>query len=290
MKKYLLILPFLSFSIAVFSQNCKLNDEAKKHWYKAEAFAEGAAKDEDYLYVAQEYQEALKYAPNCPDIYFNLAYCQELLCKINPENCDEAIANYKKYLELKPNATDKGEIESKIYKIEAKKELYERQAQEKELEELNKYVGRWQVYEWNEWEKGYSKRDPFNILLSNGQLYIERVHTTHEYWADNRGKTINHLTQDKYSKIPISVNDGNLSIEYKYTTVSHGGIFSSEDLTHIYYRYKYSLQLVSPNKINGEKLIMNKWDHIIYEGKPYRKDDNDGWTDIGTITVYFEKL
>ena len=96
--KNIQLLIALLFSVTAYSQDCNLNEEAKRHWYRAEGFREAAGNEEDYLAAANEYDNVIKYAPNCPDAYYNKAVCCEILCKLNPKNCDIAIMCYKNTL------------------------------------------------------------------------------------------------------------------------------------------------------------------------------------------------
>lgn len=148
----------------ISGQNCNLNENAKRHFYRAIGFAEAASKEEDYQAAVDEYDKALEYAPNCPDIYYNKAVCHEMLCKINTRNCDIAIDCYKKYLQLNPNAADKSEVEGRMYAIEAKKELYEKQKIENEIIK-QKFVGTWKLTEF--WLNG-----KFSSSVSDGDIRI----------------------------------------------------------------------------------------------------------------------
>ncbi len=113
-------------------------------------------KNEDYVNAVEQYQKALEIKPNDADVYYSLATAQnnlavdmtqgkirlnvdDSLYTVKPEDTDydektelsekeqqlveeykeAAIANYKKYLELEPNAQDKSEVEAQIQNIEA---------------------------------------------------------------------------------------------------------------------------------------------------------------------------
>ena len=106
---------------------------------------------EDYLNASEEYKKALEIKPNEPDVFYSLATSQNNLAvdieqgrvRINvdgklykpkadeidfnekyemndkekdfvAEYKDAAIQNYKKYLELKPSAEDKEQVQSQI--------------------------------------------------------------------------------------------------------------------------------------------------------------------------------
>ena len=108
-------------------------------------------KAEDYLNASDEYQKALEIKPNEADVFYSLATAQNNLAvdieqgrvrlnvdgKLYKPKADEvdfdqkyemsekeqefaaeyknaAVANYKKYLELNPNASDRDEVEKQI--------------------------------------------------------------------------------------------------------------------------------------------------------------------------------
>ena len=124
MKQTLLLFTTLLVFVNIFAQDCNLNEDARKHIARAKGFMAVAEKEADYLDIFKEYHKAFEYAPNCPDICYNLAYCAEMLCKTNYLNYISAICWYKKYLEINPNAPDRDEITNKIYEVEAKQEKY----------------------------------------------------------------------------------------------------------------------------------------------------------------------
>lgn len=119
-------------------------------------------KAEDYVNAVEQYQKALEIKPNDADIYYSLATAQnnlavdmgqgkirlnidDTLYTVKPDETDSdekyelsekelqivseykeaAIANYKKYLELEPNAKDRAEVEAQIENIEAPQQQIE---------------------------------------------------------------------------------------------------------------------------------------------------------------------
>jgi len=122
---------FATFN-AVSAQDCNnLNEEANRHMGRAEIFADAAEKGGDIsniLNALNEYKAAYQYAPNCPDICYDVAYYAEKYSEIDidPSYCNTAIEYWRKYLQIFPNTTEKKGIEIKIGMIEAKKEIYEK--------------------------------------------------------------------------------------------------------------------------------------------------------------------
>jgi len=217
--------------------DCNLNDEARRHVAKAKGYMAAAEKDEDYLNVFNEYKAALEYAPNCPDIYYNLAHCAEMLCKINSQNCDVAIYWYKKYLEINPNASDKNEIKDKIYEVEAKKEVFASKELEKKrtdaLKELEKYVGKWKK----------NDNEDTEIFLEGGQLKIKVTQKTG--FVDGE-----KLFGDVYQFVPISVGENFISFSYVSQIFVNSSNIFIKDKTYTY-NHQISLKMVSPNRMEG---------------------------------------
>ncbi len=110
-------------------------------------------KAEDYVNAVEQYKKALELRPNDADVYYSLATAQNNLAvdmsqgkvrlnvddtlytvkpgeedeenselsekeqEIVAQNYDAAVQNYKKYLELEPNAKDRSEVEAQIEAI-----------------------------------------------------------------------------------------------------------------------------------------------------------------------------
>jgi hypothetical protein len=74
MKKTLLISAVLIFSVNLQAQNCRLSPEAEHFWLRANAAADNLKTEEDHLIAIKQYQEVLKYNPDCTDAYYNIAW------------------------------------------------------------------------------------------------------------------------------------------------------------------------------------------------------------------------
>jgi len=126
MKRLLCLTGVLLLTIATYAQDCNLNEDARRYWVRANAAIKEAQNEEDYLNAVEEFKKALEYAPDCPDIYYNIGMCYDksassgLLKDI--WGCGKAMEYLKKYLEVKPDAQNKQEVQNKIYELEYKKE------------------------------------------------------------------------------------------------------------------------------------------------------------------------
>lgn len=112
--RYLLLALIFNFYCA-FGQ--EVPEEAKKYYYRGQAALEIAKTNEDYSAAINEYNEAAKLAPNWADVYFAIGQVYEKMGKYA-----DAIQNYKKYLELSPNAQNAETVRATIYKLEYKEE------------------------------------------------------------------------------------------------------------------------------------------------------------------------
>jgi tetratricopeptide (TPR) repeat protein len=100
------------------AQTCVLNEDAQKYLARARVAEKTVKEIVDYKNAIDEYVQAFKYAPTCPDIAFDIALCYEQYGKVDAREWKKAVEYYKKYLELKPNAADKEQVKNKIYKLE----------------------------------------------------------------------------------------------------------------------------------------------------------------------------
>jgi len=210
MKKTVLLITALFTFTNIFAQDCNLNEEAKRHIGRAQGFKAVAEKDEDYQNVFNEFKEAFKYAPNCPDICYNVAYSAEILGKINYNYCDTAVEYYGKYLQINPNASDKNEIETKIYEIQAKKEIYAQKQMENEKKQMDKWVGTWDVIRiYGKYSMLPDPWDYIEIYVQYGCLY---AYVPTIVKRRNDGKI-----ERRSDPLKINTNGGYIELNYDIT-------------------------------------------------------------------------
>lgn len=94
-----------------------VSEEARRHMARGQAAVEMAKSPAEYDSATKEFQEAIELAPTWPDPHYNLGLAQEKSGKLR-----EAVASYKRYLQLAPNAPDAAKIQEQIYKLEYKAE------------------------------------------------------------------------------------------------------------------------------------------------------------------------
>lgn len=93
-------------------------EEARKHFIEGTAIVKAAKNPAQQAMAAQSFTEALKVAPWWGDAYYNLGVAQELA-----EKYDEAEQAFNFYLLSKPGATEKREVQDRIYALSAKRKL-----------------------------------------------------------------------------------------------------------------------------------------------------------------------
>ena len=121
MRKLLFIYIFIVAVSELFSQNCKLSPEAQRHWDRAIAASESIRNDDDYQSVADEFEKALEYAPNCSDIYYNLAEVYYQISKKKGISAlNKAEKNIKSYMKMKPNNKEAQTLLTKIEYMQEK--------------------------------------------------------------------------------------------------------------------------------------------------------------------------
>ncbi|MDD5717712.1 MAG: tetratricopeptide repeat protein [Sulfuricurvum sp.] len=99
-----------------------VSDEARRYFDRGLAAVEMAKSVEDYQIAIDEFEKAIALAPEWGDLYYNLAMIQE-----KKQQYDEAMANFKKYLMLSPNAPDASAVKSMINKLEFRQEFQAKQ-------------------------------------------------------------------------------------------------------------------------------------------------------------------
>jgi tetratricopeptide (TPR) repeat protein len=118
MKKVSILVMAMFVVTGTFAQDCALNENAKRYWFRANAAVKSATKAADYKLAVSEYLTAQKYAPECSDIHYNLGLCYEKMGELDAQNFQKAIAQFKTYLQMRPAAKNKDEVQEKIYELE----------------------------------------------------------------------------------------------------------------------------------------------------------------------------
>jgi tetratricopeptide (TPR) repeat protein len=95
-----------------------ISEEARKHFVEGTAIVKAAKNPAQQALAAQSFTEALKVAPWWGDAYYNLGVAQELAEKYN-----EAEQAFNFYLLSNPKATEKREVQDRIYGLSAKRKL-----------------------------------------------------------------------------------------------------------------------------------------------------------------------
>jgi len=129
-EKYLFYLDFIVQAQTSAQQN---NVEEMRRYIRRAQTAYNANEFEDAL---KEYKTAQTLAPQYPELYKAIGDVYEKLG--GTANLNEAVVNYKYYLELAPNAEDSRAIHDRIYDLEY---LYEKSAKQDEI--LDDLSGIW---------------------------------------------------------------------------------------------------------------------------------------------------
>jgi TolA-binding protein len=93
-------------------------EEARMHFVEGMAIVKAAKNPAQQSLAAQSFTEALKVAPWWGDAYYNLGVAQELA-----EQYDVAEQAFNFYLLSNPGATEKREVQDRIYALSAKRKL-----------------------------------------------------------------------------------------------------------------------------------------------------------------------
>ncbi len=90
-------------------------EEARRHFQYGIAAAEMATSSDDLQEAITEFKKAASIAPDWADVYYQLGLVLE-----KTQNYNDAIAYYKKYLQLSPNTERSTIVKDLIYKLEYK--------------------------------------------------------------------------------------------------------------------------------------------------------------------------
>ena len=129
---------FVVFSVCGFADNpCAA---IEKDMIKAEVDAERASARQDFLKIAELFENAVVKAPLCSDAFYNLGLAYEKIGDIdtsNFQNLDlygdntkffrQAKSALEKYLSLNPNAQDETQVKKQIFKLEYKSESIDKE-------------------------------------------------------------------------------------------------------------------------------------------------------------------
>jgi Tfp pilus assembly protein PilF len=101
-------------------------EDARRHVVRGHTAVEMAKSPKDYRAAIEEFERAVRIAPQWADAYYNLGMVQSRAGRSR-----EAIVNLKRYLELAPNAADAAQVRDEIVALEYR---LEREAQFEELQ------------------------------------------------------------------------------------------------------------------------------------------------------------
>jgi len=142
---------------------------ARRHMVRGRTAVEIARTWQDYEIAIREFEQAAKFAPDWPEIYYNLGVVQEKAGQYG-----EAIGNLKKYLALAPDGRHAEQVRELIYKVEK---------EERELLNPNSLVGIW-------WPNLRTSDDDrayrFEIRNNNGK--VEARALAELFWEVHRPK------------------------------------------------------------------------------------------------------
>lgn len=144
----------LSVSAATLAQD--IPEEARRHMIRGRAAVEMAKAPEQYRMAIVEFEQAVRLAPHWADAFFNLALAQARLGDLG-----SAIGNYRRYVELAPNAPDAQKVRDDIVKLEYQLEVKSKVAS---------LAGRWYVVgSWTAYVDVSMNGDSFEAI-ENGRI------------------------------------------------------------------------------------------------------------------------
>jgi len=214
MKNLLCLTGILLFAIATYGQDCNLNEDAQRYFARAKMAIKEAKTDADFLSAVVEFKKVLEYAPDCSDVYYNIAFCYDksassgLLTDIG--NCSEAIKYFKKYLELKPNAQNRQPVQTRIYELEYKYDKLNEQIPEMVFVE----GGTFSMGCTNEQGSDCEKDEKPAHRVTIGDFYIGKYEITQKQWQSIMGTTVRQQRDKADASYPIKGEGDNYPMYY----------------------------------------------------------------------------
>jgi tetratricopeptide (TPR) repeat protein len=92
-------------------------EDARRHMARGQAAVEMAKSPVELEDAIMEFQEAARLAPDWADPYYNLGMMQNKM-----EQFDDALKNLARYLQLAPSASNAGQVQELIYRIEYRRD------------------------------------------------------------------------------------------------------------------------------------------------------------------------
>jgi len=111
----IIALTIIGLAAPVFGQNS--DEEARKYLVRGMAAIEMAKSEDDLAIAVAEFKKATEIAPDMAAAWYNLGSVQSKTGQIN-----DAIASYRRYLKLAPQAEDARRISDEIIKLEFRQE------------------------------------------------------------------------------------------------------------------------------------------------------------------------
>lgn len=92
-------------------------EEAQRRMVRGQTAVEMARTPDDYALAIREFREAARLAPDWADPHYNLGLVQEKNGRFR-----DAVASFREYLRLAPNAPDAAAVRTQMYRLEFKAE------------------------------------------------------------------------------------------------------------------------------------------------------------------------
>ena len=229
--------------------------EAQKYMNRGMAAAEIAKSPTGYEEAIREFEQAVSLAPDWPAPYFNLGCVQKEVGKYQ-----EALDNYRKYLELVPNAPDAEQVQTELDQIEYKLEKASEAAK----------IRSWLEGEWIGSSGGMyaMKAWPFRFVVNGDSV--------NAYLPTNYNMDITRLVD--YETISVKQEDRKIQFSVMLKTVARErGSLSLVERRNV----QYNLILTAPDKMEGTAVFTSK--HYNSDGSIWRNGN-------GTKKTSFNKM
>jgi len=169
MKAYMVVVLAVSAFLLSTVNAWAVSEEAQRHFDRGMAAVEMAKSPDDYAAAIKEFEQAIRFAPDWPDVYYNLGMVQEKAGQYR-----DAITSLKQYLRLAPNASDAEPVKSLVNKLEYKQELLITKGAESQQRDI-RFEGEWIISDYQEGGNRTYRLDGDIVKISknNNIYYVE---------------------------------------------------------------------------------------------------------------------
>jgi Tfp pilus assembly protein PilF len=217
----ILLLTLLCCCPSIVCAQTQISEQAWRNFDRGTAAVETATSRQDLEAAVREFEEAARLAPDWPDVSYNLGLIREQL-----DDLDGAIAAFRRYLQLAPQADDAAAIRTQINKLE-----YRRDKQAQQARILAQLEGTWKGF------MGFCGGNTSELRFfkwKDDQVFVEML----TGWNANPGVAIDPQSH------PVKIEGQNVRFSFRSRLIVPQVMTDYCDI-------RFELSLVEPGHLKG---------------------------------------